>query len=824
MKIKISFIPYLFATIFLSLFLVTGVKAAQYDCAYSVNAAGLPACCYSASSEPLEGIACRPEGKFLQKLGTDTPICKTSTDILSLATTASSKLFTGFNCFNGQLNRTCQNTATQCYNAGSDTCQAFTGPNPVCTNANKVTSCDQSCGACSSGYISCSGQCITPKTGICGAGYTLDQCTGTCSCPAGLTPSGFTPNTCISYFDRFREILDFGLAVLGGPVHDGKYDYSVTGPSTINGIFLKSDVAETLNWKSSTVPQELQWLLKNYNLCATNADCTSPKLCSEGGYCYKSGVAVGTACATNSSDCDKGQMCDMTSKKCVVSADPLKIVKDATDSNLLKMYDSSLANVGSAIYQNTSGNVGIGMVSPATPGATLQVNGGASIGYAASQAAPANGLAVSGGVGIGIAAPTGGSKLEVTGQVKITGGSPAAGSILTSDAAGLATWNAGISGTAGYLPKFATATTLGNSVMSESSGGIGIGIATPNASALLDLTSTTKGLLLPRMTTAQKNTISSPVAGLVVYDSSLNKLYYRNSSAWTDLQGPQGPQGPTYGIYNSLNTPSLKGLTGLNPGDAGGATMYNLGNVAIGTSSASTYALNVLGDAYFRDDITTDSNVNASVVDASDGINTGTIHTTGHVGIGTLPDPSYALNVGGNINTSGDINLSSGGDIIGANYIEGFLLASGTSIQADTLKAGSITTTGQVGIGTDNPYWNYQLDVNGNGHFSGNVNADSITAFGDITTYGTISPDYVSSIYDITSLYGSISTTYGSISTTYGNISAPNNIAENCEESSLENFSTTPWQCPAGKFMNGIDIYNNDSSGRPQLRVFCCNL
>jgi hypothetical protein len=43
-----------------------------------------------------------------------------------------------------------------------------------------------------------------------------------------------------------------------------------------------------------------------------------------------------------------------------------------------------------------------------------------------------------GNVGIGTAAP--GAKLEVAGQVKITGGSPAAGNVLTSDAAGLADW------------------------------------------------------------------------------------------------------------------------------------------------------------------------------------------------------------------------------------------------------------------------------------------------------------------------------------------------------------------------------------------------
>jgi hypothetical protein len=57
----------------------------------------------------------------------------------------------------------------------------------------------------------------------------------------------------------------------------------------------------------------------------------------------------------------------------------------------------------------------------------------------------------------------------------------------------------------------------------------------PNASSILDLTSTTKGFLPPRMTTTQKNAIASPAAGLVVYDNTTNKLQCYNGSTWNDL-------------------------------------------------------------------------------------------------------------------------------------------------------------------------------------------------------------------------------------------------------------------------------------------------
>ena len=62
------------------------------------------------------------------------------------------------------------------------------------------------------------------------------------------------------------------------------------------------------------------------------------------------------------------------------------------------------------------------------------------------------------------------------------------------------------------------------------------GINTPQvASAVLEVSSTTKGFLPPRMTTTERNAISSPAAGLVVYDSTTNKLCCYNGSTWNDL-------------------------------------------------------------------------------------------------------------------------------------------------------------------------------------------------------------------------------------------------------------------------------------------------
>jgi hypothetical protein len=66
-------------------------------------------------------------------------------------------------------------------------------------------------------------------------------------------------------------------------------------------------------------------------------------------------------------------------------------------------------------------------------------------------------------------------------------------------------------------------------------GTVGIGTTTPDASALLDVQSTTKGVRMPNMTTAQKDAIASPALGLMVFDTTLGKLSVRTASAWETI-------------------------------------------------------------------------------------------------------------------------------------------------------------------------------------------------------------------------------------------------------------------------------------------------
>ena len=66
---------------------------------------------------------------------------------------------------------------------------------------------------------------------------------------------------------------------------------------------------------------------------------------------------------------------------------------------------------------------------------------------------------------------------------------------------------------------------------------VGIGTQTPHGSAQLEVSSTTQGMLLPRMTTAEMHAIAGPATGLLVYNTDSAAFAYRNAGAWVYLRG-----------------------------------------------------------------------------------------------------------------------------------------------------------------------------------------------------------------------------------------------------------------------------------------------
>lgn len=75
---------------------------------------------------------------------------------------------------------------------------------------------------------------------------------------------------------------------------------------------------------------------------------------------------------------------------------------------------------------------------------------------------------------------------------------------------------------------------------------VGINTPTPDASAALDVQSTTQGMLIPRMTESQRDLIASPATGLLVYQTDGTAgFYFFDGTAWTSLNGGGGTTGGT---------------------------------------------------------------------------------------------------------------------------------------------------------------------------------------------------------------------------------------------------------------------------------------
>lgn len=88
------------------------------------------------------------------------------------------------------------------------------------------------------------------------------------------------------------------------------------------------------------------------------------------------------------------------------------------------------------------------------------------------------------------------------------------------------------------------------------SGQVGIGTAAPNSSAILQIVSTTQGVMFPTMTTAQRQAIATPATGLMVYDATANILMSYNGTRWQEVGGD--PIGSIEAFHKSMpGTPVL---------------------------------------------------------------------------------------------------------------------------------------------------------------------------------------------------------------------------------------------------------------------------
>ena len=97
---------------------------------------------------------------------------------------------------------------------------------------------------------------------------------------------------------------------------------------------------------------------------------------------------------------------------------------------------------------------------------------------------------------------------------------------------------------------------------------VGINTNTPDASSVLEIKSTTGGILIPRMTEAQRDAIALPASGLMIYQTDeVSGFYFYNGAGWTKIDGvagPQGEQGPAgpQGLAGSEGDQGPQGIQG----------------------------------------------------------------------------------------------------------------------------------------------------------------------------------------------------------------------------------------------------------------------
>jgi ribosomal protein S6E (S10) len=211
------------------------------------------------------------------------------------------------------------------------------------------------------------------------------------------------------------------------------------------------------------------------------------------------------------------------------------IVSDAVNNASLEVWGSRGAK---SVFHSVNGNTYLGNYAKGTGSGNLYLGSG-NFDWAISL------LGSNGYAGIGTANP--GARLEVAGQIKITGGSPAAGKVLTSDATGLATWQTpsggiGGSGQANYVSKFTGASTLGNSQFFDN--GTSIGIGTNNPKYKLDIRSGTE--------TSQLHITKSGDDGLWIASEGYDNGFITAGGYWYNPTAtPSAPGSGMMAVYNN---------------------------------------------------------------------------------------------------------------------------------------------------------------------------------------------------------------------------------------------------------------------------------
>jgi hypothetical protein len=194
-------------------------------------------------------------------------------------------------------------------------------------------------------------------------------------------------------------------------------------------------------------------------------------------------------------------------------------------------------------------------------------------------------------------------------------------------------------------------------------------------SAILDIKSITKGLLPPRMTTLQRSAITSPAAGLLVFDTNSNSFWFYSGSAWSNLSASATPgwlltgnsatNPATHFIGTSDNQPLRFKVNNVWAGEIHPSTGNLFLGINAGKGNTSGLLNTALGIAALNNNSSGNENVaigdsslyaqNAAVTNVAVGTHALYKNTIGNANTAIGP---YALvnNVDGGFNTSTGVN------------------------------------------------------------------------------------------------------------------------------------------------------------------------
>ncbi|HRT47562.1 MAG TPA: hypothetical protein P5151_05320, partial [Bacteroidales bacterium] len=260
--------------------------------------------------------------------------------------------------------------------------------------------------------------------------------------------------------------------------------------------------------------------------------------------------------------------------------------------------------------------------------------------------------------------------------------------------------------------------------------GQGVGISevniTPDPSSILELRSVQRGLLIPRMTTAQRLAISSPAAGLIVYDTDTKSFWYFDGIWKTVPASLAGGPNQLLGMNAAGTQNEFKTLVGT-------------GNQVYVTHAPGSITLSLPQDIHTGANITFNSLIlssllpNAGVYTDNNSRLTTTPPTTGIIGYwtrtGNILSPANAddnVTTSGNIYTTGDGNIYTAGTgaITSAGLLSGL---SGAAINGATSITGPTNITGITGIIGALTVSGGIINLNDNSNYDTRINTGSST-------------------------------------------------------------------------------------------------